>query len=351
MDSKSAKLGVSVIVCCYNSTSRLQPTLTALSKQVVSNNIPWEIIIVDNASDDNTSVVAKEIWEAIKKNDAVPFNVVCEYLPGLGNARKRGLAAAAYNFVLFCDDDNWLATNYVEGVYHILINDDSIAACGGIGLPVFETEKPFWFDEYSEAFAVGPQSINEEGGTLLNLYGAGMAVNKNIMNQLAATGFKPQMFGRTGKKLSSSEDTELTYAFVLMGYKLCYEKELQFFHYLPKERLQLSYLKKLFIAFGTDGPIRNLYYAHISKRRSHQLIKHWHFHFLLSIIRLFKYIVKPPKKYGRKIYYNWNIAYITQLLTIKKKYKSITKNIQSLNTNLPMPAKAESAKSYSMQPY
>jgi glycosyltransferase involved in cell wall biosynthesis len=351
MDNKSAQTGVSVVVCCYNSISRLHPTLAALSKQIFNGNVLWEVIIVDNASNDNTGAVAIEIWGSLNKNNSIPFNVVYEYLPGLGNARKKGLAAATYNFVLFCDDDNWLATNYVEGVYNILTNDDWIAACGGKGLPVFETEKPFWFDEYSEAFAVGSQSINEEDGILLNLYGAGMAVNKNAIEYLAATNFKPQMFGRTGKKLSSSEDTELTYAFILMGCKLHYAPDLQFFHFLPKERLQFSYLKKLFIAFGTDGPIRNLYYAHISKRRSHQLIKYWHFHFLLSIIRLFKYIVKPPKKYGRVIYYNWNIAYITQLLTIRKRYKSITKNIQSLNTNLPKPATAEPAKNYSMQPY
>jgi glycosyltransferase involved in cell wall biosynthesis len=350
MNNKSAQNGISVVICCYNSISRLHPTLTALSKQIFNSNILWEIIIVDNASTDNTGTVATEIWDSINKNNSIAFNVVYEYLPGLGNARKKGLSSAAYNFVLFCDDDNWLAPNYVEGVYTILSNDDCVAACGGKGLPVFETEKPFWFDEYSEAYAVGSQSINEEDGTLLNLYGAGMAINKNAMAHLAATGFLPQMFGRTGKKLSSSEDTELTYAFVLTGYKLHYAADLLFFHFLPKERLEFYYLKKLFTAFGTDGPIRNLYYAHISKRRSHQLIKNWYFHLLLSVFRLFKYLIKPPKKYGRKIYCNWNIAYLKQLLAIRKRYSGINRNIKLLSRK-PQMQNADYVKNHSIYSY
>jgi glycosyltransferase involved in cell wall biosynthesis len=350
MNNKFTQTGISVVLCCYNSISRLHPTLTALSKQIFKGNILWEIIIVDNASTDNTGAVAIEIWGSLNKNNPIPFNVVYEYLPGLGNARKKGLASAAYNFVLFCDDDNWLATNYVEGVYNVLTTDSSIAACGGIGLPVFETEKPFWFDEYSEAFAVGSQLINEEHGVLFNLYGAGMAVNKNAIEYLAATNFKPQMFGRTGKKLSSSEDTELTYAFVLMGYQLHYAADLQFFHFLPKERLELNYLEKLFKAFGADGPIRNLYYAYVSKRLSHKLIKNWYCHFLFSVVRLFKYLVKPPKKYGRKIYYNWNIAYLQQLIVIKKRYTGINKNIKLLKTK-PQIQKVGYVENYSIYSY
>jgi glycosyltransferase involved in cell wall biosynthesis len=322
------KTGVSVVICCYNSASRLYPTLMALSKQIINSNILWEIIIVDNASTDNTSALAEEIWFSINKNNSISFNVVYEGNSGLGNARKKGLAAASYNFILFCDDDNWLQTNYVEGVYNILASDELIAACGGKGIPVFETEKPFWFEEYQEAFAIGPQCINEEDGILLNLYGAGMAVNKNALQKLMQCGFKPQLFGRTGKKLSSSEDTELTNAFVLMGYKLQYSDSLHFFHFLPKERLEFNYLKKLFKAFGTDGPIRNLYYAHISNRSSHKLIKNWYVHFLLSIYRLLKYFIKSPKKFGRNIYYNWSLAYIKQLFVIKKQYKIMSKNLE-----------------------
>ena len=142
------------------------------------------------------------------------------------------------------------------------------------------------------------------------------------------------MQGRVGNKLSSAEDTELTYALVLMGYKLYYSHELTFYHYLPKERLSLTYLKKLFIAFGNDGPVRNLYYANISNRLFHRYIKNWNFHFMLSLFRLVKYSIIPPKKYGRTIYFNWNKAYIKELISLRGNYSTIKDNIFRIKNTL-----------------
>jgi glycosyltransferase involved in cell wall biosynthesis len=322
------KRGISVIVCCYNSSDRLNKTLYALVQQQSKSTTFWEIIIVDNASKDNTAEIAAEIWK--KFDSPVQFRVVSEPIPGLGNARKKGISEALYTFLLFCDDDNWLAANYVQGVFDILDSDSSIAACGGMGVPVFETEEPFWFYKYAEAFALGSQEITNENGQILNLYGAGLGIQKQALDQLYSSGFKPLLQDRVEKKLSSSGDTELTYAFVLMGYKLVYSDELKFFHYLPKERLTFEYLKKLFIAFGNDGPVRNLYYAFISNRFFHKGIKNWSLHFFLSIFRLAKYFIIPPKKYGRIIYFNWSIAYITELFALRKKYPEIKKHISHL---------------------
>ena len=324
----SNKKGVSVIICCYNSAQRISNALVALAKQQYPATLLWEIIIVDNACTDNTGQIACEIWETF--NTDIALRVVYEPLPGLGHARIKGVNEAMHPIVLFCDDDNWLAENYVQGVCEILEGDCNIAACGGMGIPVFETPEPYWFYQYAEAFALGSQEINSENGQLLNLYGAGMAVQKHILKKLYQSSFDPLMKGRSGKQLSSSEDTELTYAFVLMGYKLFYAPDLKFFHYMPKERLTFEYLKKLFISFGNDGPFRNLYYAFISKRFLHKHMKNWGIHLLISTVRLVKYFILPPKKYGRAIYFNWNVAYIRQLVAIRKNYPKLKKHINRI---------------------
>ncbi len=320
--------GVSVIICCYNSSKRLKKTLDALLKQECNSAIDWEIIIVDNKSTDGTADIAEAIW--IDAASKINLRIVKEPVAGLSHARKKGVSVAAYSILIFCDDDNWLAPNYVQDVYELMQQDPNVAACGGMGIPVFEGEEPFWFYMYSESFALGTQEINSENGRILNLYGAGLAVRKQVLEAFYNSGYKSILTGRTATKLSSAEDTEITYAFVLLGYKLIYSEELKFFHFLPKERLTFTYLKKLIASFGNDGPVRNLYYANITERYFHKKITIWIYHFLLSLYRLIKYFILPPKKYGRIIYLNWNRAYISQLWRMRKNYRQLNNKIASL---------------------
>jgi glycosyltransferase involved in cell wall biosynthesis len=302
--------------------------------QRLRKQLAWEIILVDNASTDNTAGVAEAIWEST--GSEICLHIVEEAEPGLMNARNKGIKMAGYSIVLFCDDDNRLSPDYVEGVFDVLESDINAAACGGMGIPAFETTKPEWFDEYQEAFAVGSQAINEEGGRILNLYGAGLAVKQTALEQLQRSGFASTMKGRVGGTLSSSEDTELTYALVLMGYRLHFAQELTFFHYLPRRRLTFGYVKKIFIAFGKDGPIRNLYYSYISTRRSHQPIRNWYAHMVLCLYRLVKYFLLPPKKKGRWVYFHWNIAYLNQLIVLWRQWAGFRQNIEKIINTRPV---------------
>lgn len=320
--------GVSVILCCYNSSSRIRPTLEALAIQDFATAVPWEILVIDNASTDNTREAAATTWSSLE----TPFElrILSEENPGLSHARKTGVEQARFDTIIFCDDDNWLSPDYVYRAYLNIYNNQSLAACGGKGIPVFETEPPDWFWDYSEAFAVGSQTLNMEHGKLLNLYGAGITFRKEPLKHLYKSGFVSQLTGRIGKSLGSAEDYELTYACVLLGYGLKYDENLTFQHYISQERLSYAYLRKLFHAFGTDGPVRNIYYSAVSTRRSYRWIRKWTFHLLLSISRLIKYLLVPPKKNGRMIYLIWSVAYIKQLFFLRKNYDQILNQVDAI---------------------
>lgn len=77
----SMKYGISVAVCCYNSSGRVPGTLEYLAQQQVSKKIPWEIIVVDNASTDRTSKAARDSW---------PENAPCQLR--IVKEPKRGLS-------------------------------------------------------------------------------------------------------------------------------------------------------------------------------------------------------------------------------------------------------------------
>jgi glycosyltransferase involved in cell wall biosynthesis len=324
--------GISVIICCFNSKTRIAPTLTNLSKQVFSNKMEWEIILVDNASTDSTGSIASFIWESF--NTGISFRVVQETKPGLTYAREKGIAQAKYKYVLFCDDDNWLSENYLETAFTTMEKDPRLAACGGLGNPLFEIPEPIWFHRFTEAFAVGPQDISIENNRLLCLYGAGLVLRQSAYCDLKEKGFTPLMTDRKGNQLSSSGDTELTNALVLIGYKLEYVPKMVFHHFLPHGRLRAEYLLRLYKSFGKDGPLRNLYYAHLTNRRAHQHIKNWWVHLGLAVFRMVKYLIHPPKKNARAIYFAWSCSYLRELLRLKKSYQKICRQIQDLNSQV-----------------
>ncbi|HMH22007.1 MAG TPA: glycosyltransferase [Puia sp.] len=326
--------GVTVIICCYNSAARIKDTLSALAIQRFHSDVAWEIVLVDNASGDHTAAQSRRIWDSF--DTGIRLRIVHESLPGQMNARRKGIAEARYSILLFCDDDNWLSPEYVQGVVDVLTADPDIAACGGRGIPVFETAKPAWFDEFAEAFATGSQELNRENGRIISLYGAGLAIRKHALDEVLRSGTM-LTGGRTGKSLGSADDIELTYSLVLKGYRLVYVPGLTFRHYLPKERLTRAYLTGLFSSFGKDGPIRNLYYAHLTESRWHRKIVNWYYHLLLSLVRTGKYLIVPPKRSSRGLYFRWNLAYLGKLLKIKPDYERLLNHISLLRGKAPRP--------------
>ncbi|HLB90290.1 MAG TPA: glycosyltransferase, partial [Terriglobales bacterium] len=109
--------GVSAIVCCYNSASRLPATLAHLASQRCEGRFPWEVILVDNASTDGTGRIAQELWP---QDAPVHLRVVHEARLGLAYARQRGISAARYELLSFVDDDNWVCPNWVQLVWELM---------------------------------------------------------------------------------------------------------------------------------------------------------------------------------------------------------------------------------------
>ncbi|QUY44742.1 glycosyltransferase [Acaryochloris marina] len=238
-------LGVSIIICCYNSAQELPQTLQNLVLQQVSADVPWEVVIIDNASTDATAKVAQSLWP---NSAPAPLRIVHESNLGLINARYRALSEAQYEILSFIDDDNWICSNWVQTVSELMSHNSEIGACGSHNIPAFDGEKPWWFDLSSRSYAVGKQGPDEGGditGSRGRLIGAGLTIRKCAWQQLVDKGFNSLLVGCQGKALNRGEDTELTFALVLAGWRIWYEPRLTLQHHLQAERLQWSYLRRL----------------------------------------------------------------------------------------------------------
>ncbi|MGF6928012.1 glycosyltransferase involved in cell wall biosynthesis [Chitinophaga sp. W2I13] len=238
--------GVSVIICCYNSASRLPQTLAHLNEQVVPEDFSWEIILVNNASTDNTVEYTSTVWKENKPANAT-CRVVEELTRGQMYARKRGAREANYECLIFCDDDNLLDKNYVYLSWQVMLKDKKIGAAGGQNVPVTNSAAyPDWFEEYKDKYAIGIPA--EESGDVTHrgfVLGAGLITRRALFLQVFDDRYPSLLNGRNGEKLTTGDDFEYCKRLLLWGFTLYYDKDLKLKHFIPAERLTIDYRDRL----------------------------------------------------------------------------------------------------------
>lgn len=98
---------VSIVIPCYNSGNTIHELLDSLLIQECK--YPWEIIVADNGSTDNSLDVVKSYTDKFDSLKIVKANGK----KGAAYARNAGVANSKGDHILFCDsddvvDDNWL---------------------------------------------------------------------------------------------------------------------------------------------------------------------------------------------------------------------------------------------------
>ena len=316
-------VGVTIIVCCYNSTGVLEPTLAHLARQYHESHLALELIVIDNASDDGTASFAESVWE--QQQSPFPLRVVHEPKPGLSHARRCGLAAAKHDYVIYCDDDNWLCEDYAARVATIFSGNPEIGGCGGWGSAVTDGPLPEWFPIFEKSFATGPQA--GQAGKVDFLYGAGLGLRKELVERVHASGYQSLLSDRKGKELSSGGDNELCQWIRLLGYQLYYDPGLRFQHFLHPSRLNRSYLKGLFRAFGHGQAVLKAYRIALAKKPN-PLLRSTFVQIIRSLAAMFAQFVFPPRPRAHWLYLTRNLEQTKWLI---KNPGQLAKNIDHIN--------------------
>ena len=91
---------LSVVIPCFNEEKRLGPSLDAVLTYLRGRDYAWEILVVDDGSQDNTVKLARE------KLVSTPHRVLKnKENEGKGAAFKRGMLESGGRYVLFTDAD------------------------------------------------------------------------------------------------------------------------------------------------------------------------------------------------------------------------------------------------------
>lgn len=117
---------VSVVIATRNRSQWLENTIGSLTKQT---RLPDEIIIVDNASTDDTRAVVHKLQKKL------PLRYIYEAKKGIPYARNCGVQAASGDLIVFIDDDAIADENWLKNIEIPFIRDPNIGAVGGLIKP------------------------------------------------------------------------------------------------------------------------------------------------------------------------------------------------------------------------
>lgn len=330
------KRGFSIIICCYNSASRLPETLRHIALQKVAEEISWEVIVINNASQDDTKEVAGSIWQQL--GCLVKFSIVDESKAGLSAARDRGLQVSEYDYLLFCDDDNWLEENYVQQSFNIMQSDELIGALGGQFEAVCEIDPPGWFNYFASNYTVGKQASVSGEITFSKSYvsGAGAVYRKSVLLYLKENGFKSLLTDRKGNTLSTGGDVEIGYAIRMAGYKIWYDERLKLKHFIPKERLTRNYIERLYNGYLESLPVHLAYEQNFLPRKAYKKTVGW-----LLLMRFILFIKKKlllPSSYNEpwiaKMESRLELNYMKSIIKNRKEYVENLNRVKNSNWHI-----------------
>jgi glycosyltransferase involved in cell wall biosynthesis len=248
-----SKPDVTVAICTHSNAALLEGMLAHLALQRVSTGMRWEVLVVDNASTDDTP----QVLAAAAASGSFPeLRTVREPTLGLSAARRTAVAAASADLIAFVDDDCLLDPDWVDRAVRFARTTPRAGAFGG--KVVLEWLAPPTPLALACAWALAqqdhgpaPRRVHETGG--FSLVGAGLVLRREALEQ---SGWieAGRMPGRVGKMLSAGDDAEISLRIREAGWELWYEPAMQMKHLMPPARMEPSYLARLHRGTGRTAP-------------------------------------------------------------------------------------------------
>jgi len=238
---------VSVIICTHNPREDyLRRVFDGLEDQSMAKN-HWELLLIDNASTDLLSEKWNLSWHPSARH-------VREEELGLTPARLRGIGEAQGEILIFVDDDNILAKNYLEQASKIASERPWVGAFGGHIEPEFECEPEPGLGKLVDW--VGVVRVEEEKWALapscsaMNYapIGAGMVVRKKVAKHYADLSDAHPLrknLDRVGASLLCHGDTDLALCSCDIGLAVGQFPQLQLTHLIPSRRVCEEYIFSL----------------------------------------------------------------------------------------------------------
>ncbi|MDX2232812.1 MAG: glycosyltransferase family A protein [Leptolyngbyaceae cyanobacterium bins.349] len=122
MDSQlQDSIKISVIIPCFNAAHTLQQQLDALMAQT---QMPWEVIVADNGSTDRSREIVQQYRDRLPQLQIIDAST----RRGPSHARNCGAKAATGDYLIFCDADDVVSSDWVSALAQAFGEHDFVAS-------------------------------------------------------------------------------------------------------------------------------------------------------------------------------------------------------------------------------
>lgn len=234
----------SVVIPTYNGAKRLPEVLEKLRSQTGTEDIDWEIIVVDNNSSDGTAQVVREFQKTWSLK--APLKYVFEAEQGLTFARKRGIEESQGELIGFLDDDNFPNTDWVLQAYKFGILHPKAGVYGGQIHALYQTKPPENFKRIEHLLLAiresGEQPFQFSPESLQLPSGAGLVLRKKA--------YLADPIPELATLKRGDNDYEISLHLYRQGWEIWYNPAMHLNHWIPSERLERNYLLSLAHRYG-----------------------------------------------------------------------------------------------------
>lgn len=222
-DMQNEFINISVVIPLYNKEKAIVWTLESVVKQTF---VPYEIIVVDDGSKDDSLGVVEDFNRVNRGQQKVIIRLIHKENGGVSSARNRGIKEAKGKYIALLDgDDLWEPTFLEEQVR--LINDFSEAAMWGVNIAFIKNGViRKWEQGMGDGFR----------GYVDNYFGT----KHNDLFCSSSVVIRKEVFDKVGyfdERISSSEDLDMWYRIILKYPVVFYDKVLVYYNQDAENRV------------------------------------------------------------------------------------------------------------------
>jgi glycosyltransferase involved in cell wall biosynthesis len=236
----------SVLVITHNRAETLRQTLSSLVS--MASGLPWEAIVVDNNSDDDTRAVVAEA----ARRAPIAVRYVLEKRPGKYHALNTAIQHAAGDFIACTDDDAFPRPEWLDRAAEGFDRFDCDFV-GGPVYPLWRRPPPSWLAHGSPVYqkALGLQDHGSEpleyGRRISWPLGVNVACRRGVFERV---GLFDGRLGRVAGTLRNQAQREWHLRARAAGARGFYLPRMAVDHLVAADRLEKRYFRRWFYWHG-----------------------------------------------------------------------------------------------------